>query len=85
MILPTKGVTPDRALLTLGGEVLAVLGTPATVSGLWERFVEAQNKSGDSQDDAVTFEWFALVLAWLYATNAITVQRGLLRRSGVSA
>ena len=36
MILPTKHIRPDRALIGVGAEVLVVLGQPMTVSKLWD-------------------------------------------------
>ena len=36
MILPTKHIRPDRALIGVGAEVLGLLVQPMTVSGLWD-------------------------------------------------
>lgn len=36
MILPSKHLSQDRALLTVGGHVLTFLARPKTVSALWE-------------------------------------------------
>ena len=38
MLLPTKGVSSDRALITIGAEILDELHDPSSVSTLWERF-----------------------------------------------
>ena len=38
MLLPTKGINPERALLVVGADLLHLLDSPATISGLWERF-----------------------------------------------
>ncbi len=36
MILPTKHVRGDRALIGVGGEILRLLRQPMTVSRLWD-------------------------------------------------
>ncbi|MEL6758697.1 MAG: ABC-three component system middle component 6, partial [Pseudomonadota bacterium] len=36
MILPTKHLRPERALITVGAEMLVKLKRPATVSRLWD-------------------------------------------------
>ena len=38
MLLPTKGIGADRALITVGSVILGILQTSTSVSGLWERF-----------------------------------------------
>lgn len=40
MILPTKHVEPERALIGVGAEVLAVLDRPMTMSRLWDKIRE---------------------------------------------
>jgi hypothetical protein len=67
MLLPTKGISARRALLTIGANVVRLLDSPATVSGLWERFV----KANDDSQVKVTFDWFALTLSMLYAVGAV--------------
>lgn len=37
MILPTKHISQDEALIGVGATLLGHLSTPVTVSGLWER------------------------------------------------
>lgn len=82
MLLPTKGIEPDRALLKIGADLLELLDQPATVSGLWERFCRSNRKQ---HGPTITFDWFALTLAMLFALRAIECDRqGLLRRGSVS-
>ncbi|GHO94589.1 hypothetical protein KSF_046370 [Reticulibacter mediterranei] len=38
MILPTKRLGPERAMLTVGAEILSLLTEPKTVSRLWHEF-----------------------------------------------
>ena len=37
MILPGKHLKQDRALITIGGEILSILDEPMKVSGIWEK------------------------------------------------
>jgi hypothetical protein len=39
MILPTKRLGIERAMLTVGAEILELLTEPKTVSRLWEELV----------------------------------------------
>jgi hypothetical protein len=72
MLLPTKGISADRALLTVGADILEVLTTPTSVSGLWERFTRARSETLDAE--RVTFDWFSLALASLFAVGVIELQ-----------
>jgi hypothetical protein len=83
MLLPTKGVSPERALLTLGSEILEDLRDPTSVSGLWERYNARQRAAGRPR--RVTFDWFSLALAALYAMKLVDVSDdGYLRCADVS-
>ncbi len=78
MILPTKGVDADRALLTIGRDVLVSLDRPKTVSRLWS---ELRGRRGA----LVTFDWFVLALDLLYALGLIDTADGLISRSARAA
>ncbi|MCI1748697.1 MAG: hypothetical protein LKI24_11790 [Acidipropionibacterium sp.] len=85
MLLPTKGIDPRRALLTVGATVLSLLDTPATVSGLWERFSKSA-KSSDTKNINITFDWFTMALSMLFTVQAISWdQSGRLVKTHVSA
>ena len=79
MILPTKGVPPSKALITVGAEVLSILGrSPLSVSGIWLRFNEQQEAS---ESMAVSYDWFILALDLLYLLGVIQITgQGLIRR-----
>lgn len=68
MILPSKHLSEERALLTVGGRLLSLLGKPKTVSTLWEEFKSQQNAS-----TPVSFDWFVLALDLLACTGIITL------------
>ncbi len=83
MLLPTKGVSSERALITLGSEILVLLERPTSVSGLWERFTALHNVRAGER---VTFDWFSLSLTALFAMNVIDwTADGHLERCSVSA
>ena len=73
MLLPTKGVSPDRALLTLGADVLALLKEPKTVSKLWADIQSDRlNRSAFAK---VSFDWFVLSLDVLFALGCIQLTK----------
>ncbi|MEX2374539.1 MAG: ABC-three component system middle component 6 [Dehalococcoidia bacterium] len=82
MLLPTKGISAQRALITVGADLLEILDGPTTVSALWDRFRGRANRQSIST--RVTFDWFSLALASLFATGAIELTAaGHLRRRHV--
>ena len=81
MILPTKGVTADRALLTLAGQLFVDLAEPATVSRLWTDVRKESARSNGSA--AIGFDWFVLAVDLAFTMGVIEFDEdGLLRRSG---
>ncbi len=82
MLLPTKGVSAERALMTVGSGLLESLQTPRSVSSLWEHYKDHERQSGTT--DHVTFDWFSLALASLFAINVVEwTPSGHLRRASV--
>lgn len=75
MILPTKGIDSDRALLSVGAQVLRLLDEPKTVSLLWDELRE--ERCGDSR---LTFDWFVLATDLLYILGLVQLDRGRLSR-----
>ncbi len=78
MIVPTKGVEPDRALLAIGAEVLRLLDVPKTVSRVWAELRRSREES--SVETNLSFDWFVLSLDLLYAVGAIDFTRGQLEK-----
>lgn len=79
MILPTKHIRPERALLTIGGELLTRLREPVTVSRLWD---DVRRDRGDQTEPAsITYDWFVLALDLLFMVGAIKFERGLVRKT----
>ncbi|MFC6225884.1 ABC-three component system middle component 6 [Hymenobacter artigasi] len=66
MILPTKHLPTERALLTIGAQLLMHLQEPKSVSRLW-----VDIKHDSSQDSSISFDWFVLALDLLSAMGII--------------
>jgi len=75
MILPTKGIEPSKALLTIGADVLRELDEAKTVSRLWSDLRGSVDRPLN-----ITFDWFVLSLNLLYTIGAIEQSGGRLRR-----
>lgn len=79
MILPSKHLPQNRALLTVGAQVLSSLSYPKTVSALWEEL--SRNDVGlTATPRRITYDWFLLALDLLYTIEAIELESGLLAR-----
>jgi len=75
VILPTKNISPDRALLTLAGKVFQGLGAPRTVSGVWDEFRAQQ------QARPISYAFFILSIDLLFLMKLVTLDDdGLIRR-----
>jgi len=75
MILPTKGIAPDKALLSIGALILNDLAEPKTVSRLWADLRRVEDGPPD-----LTFDWFVLALDLLYLMGALEYLGGLVTR-----
>ena len=80
MILPTKRLHQDRALLAVGAEVLRRLDEPKTVSRLWDGIQKAYR--GRAASPTLTYDWFILSLDLLFAVNAVRLNHGLISKQG---
>lgn len=76
MILPTKHLSQDRALLTSGARLLAHLSQPKTVSALWE----AASPARDDKRAVLRYETYVLTLDLLFLMGAIELRDGLVSR-----
>lgn len=75
MILPTKNISPDRALLTLAGKVFQGLTSPRTISGVWDEF-RAQQEARP-----VSYAFFILAIDLLFLIKLVSLDDdGLLHR-----
>lgn len=72
MILPTKYIPQNEALIGVGATLLAHLDGPMTVSELWERLRTEPNVG--------TFERFVLASNLLFLMGTIDARDGLIVR-----
>jgi hypothetical protein len=79
MILPTKGLAPERAMLTIGAEILGLLTEPKTVSRLWDELEHAMGERSSTR--IVSYDWFVLTLDLLYMLGAVEMNHGKIRRA----
>lgn len=78
MILPTKHLAQDRALLTVGAKILPCLTQPITVSALWEEL--SRQTMSTVKPRSLGYDAFVLALDLLFLMGAIQLNDGLLTR-----
>lgn len=74
MLLPTKGLNASRTLIVIGAEIIQVIDAPITVSLLWEKY--SRHFRETRNDETLTFDWFAMALAMLFACGVLRFSRG---------
>jgi hypothetical protein len=58
MILPSKHLSKDRAIISVGAEILAQLNVPRTVSELWEAVSAARGaRKANSPSPLIGLPW----------------------------
>jgi hypothetical protein len=78
MILPSKHLSQDRALLTIGATILANISHPITVSALWEQLARAASVAESAS--TIRYDGFVLALDLLFIIGAIDLHDGTLSR-----
>lgn len=76
MILPSKHLREDRALLTIGADLLQLLGEPKTVSRLWSD-VKGRREAATQ----LPYDWFVLALDLLFAMGLVAFERGRVQKT----
>ena len=79
MILPTKHVRPERALIGVGAELLEILKRPMTISRLWDEL--RGRRSIHTPNAPIDYQWFILSLDLLYTVGAVDYDRGVVRKA----
>lgn len=70
MIVPTKGVAPQRALLAVGAQIALATGRqPVTITQAWRRLLTW--RAENDHRAPIPFWWFALALDMLYAMGLV--------------
>lgn len=80
MILPSKHLSQDRALLTVGARLLELLARPKTVSALWEEVSYPTFTTSNGQGATLRYDAYILTLDLLFLMGAIELRGGLLSR-----
>ncbi|MEV0453825.1 ABC-three component system middle component 6 [Catellatospora methionotrophica] len=76
MIVPTKGIAPQRSLLAVGAQILQTLDRPLTVSQAWSTLRQWRRQHGHNAP--VPFWWFVLALDTLYALGVVDLREDTL-------
>ena len=79
MIMPTKHVRAERALIGVGAEVLAIMREPMTVSRLWNKIRDRRSVS--SPNAPIDYNWFILALDLLFMIGVIETRTGVVSRA----
>ncbi|MCY4259594.1 MAG: hypothetical protein OXC91_04950 [Rhodobacteraceae bacterium] len=79
MILPTKHIRTERAIIGIGGELLALMDEPMTVSRLWNE-VRAR-RTVATPATPIDYDWFVLALDFLFLIGVVECQQGLVARA----
>lgn len=79
MILPTKGISPERSLIAIGSFVLSNIEPPRSPSEVWHSY----NQSGPRS--YVTYDWFCLAISLLFAMGLVEMSGDLLGRRAADA
>jgi len=83
MIVPTKGIAPQRSLLAVGAQILQTLDRPMTVSQAWTTLRQWRRDHGHHAP--VPFWWFVLALDSLHAIGVVELREELLVTRRVDA
>lgn len=78
MILPTKHLSPDRAIITVASEILELINNRSTVSSVWNDLQEKHRSS--MRHGEIPYDWFILSLDFLYLIGAMEEKNGKLIR-----
>ena len=77
MLMPTKHVKTENALVGVGAELLSLLNRDKAVSTL---FRDLQARRRENELSTVHFDWFMLALDFLYSVGAIRFESGVLKK-----
>ena len=78
MILPTKRIEADSALLSVGADIVVAMESGSSVSAIWSRVRQLRAIRGATTP--LTYDWFVLALTMLNALGLVVLEGGTLRR-----
>ena len=79
MILPSKHLRANRALLTVAAEILYLLDDKSTVRSLWADLKKKHSESLRIND--VPFDWYILSLDLLFLMGIVEHKNGKIKRN----
>jgi hypothetical protein len=77
MLMPTKHIKTENALIGVGAKVLALLDRDKTVSRL---FSDRQEDRRENELSTIHFDWFLLAMDFLFSIGAIRFESGLIKK-----
>ncbi|MGV2901731.1 ABC-three component system middle component 6 [Microbacterium sp. AGC62] len=80
MITPTKGIAPQRALLSVAAQISESLSEPMSVSQAWDALASWRIANGATEP--LSFAWFSYALDVLYTIGAVHFDDGILYKIG---
>lgn len=83
MILPTKHLSPDRAIITIASEIFELIHNHATASSVWNEL--QKNHKACVRQGEVPYDWYILSLDFLFLIGAIEENNGKLIRTANNA
>ena len=79
MVLPTKHLSAEKAIISLGGHLLTCLSYEMTISEHWEKTKKRQRNL--SKPNLFSFETYVLTLDFLFIVGALELHNGMLRKA----
>ena len=77
MLLPTKHIKIENALIGVGAEILVQLDRPKTVSTL---FYDLQVRRSEDEIATIEFDWFLFAVDFLFTVGAVRLEAGVLKK-----
>jgi len=78
VILPTKHLQPERALISVASEVFELVGRRSTVSSIWNALQDKHRAAFRYGD--VPYDWFILALDLLFLMGSVEENNGIIRK-----
>lgn len=78
MLLPTKHIKPENAVIGVGADILACLNDAKSISVLFRDVQTLREQHGSAK---IEFDWFLLALDFLFLTGSIRYKSGIVQRS----
>lgn len=77
MLMPTKHIKTENALVGVGAELLALLDKEKTASRLFHDLQEGRRKNDLA---TIHFDWFMLAVDFLFTIGAVRFESGLIKK-----